>query len=291
MDFSNYNLATLKRTPDGVYGLAGGLIREIAEAFSFELPDVPTEQSLFGLVGAVGPHKTLQDNIQHVQDVLGANAVVTTANWLDASGVMLATSGAFSAPGTPLPDRIDAVVWTGGVANWQLRRRNLTERLNPETVGEVILVMGNRLMAASEHPLVATFIKRAGRQPTEYEFCEDYIVHVLEAADFSVTLQPIESQNGDDVCETAFRQNSDLLDGTVLTVGNAPNLIQGAGQLRAAAQKVDPSFDQNGDQLFMTGDFFPIARKDEPKDTHQNPLSGIGQIARNAAFIQKAIAA
>jgi hypothetical protein len=292
VDFSNYDLAALKAAPGGVYDLADGLLRGIARAFDYTLGNTPCEPEIFGLIGAVGPHKTLQDNIQHVMDVLGPTAVAKTGSWMEWSGCMQATSGAFMAPGTtPLPDRIGSVVWTGGVANWQLRRRNLAERLDPTTVDEIILVTGNRLMAGNEHPLVATFIRHEDRQPTEYEFASIYVEPVLENAGFTVSVQRVDSQNGDEVCEAVFRQNSDLLGETVLTVGNAPNLIQGAGQLRAAARQVDPSFDQDGNQLFMIGDSFPVAHKGESKDTHQNPLSGIGQIVRNAAFLQKAIEA
>lgn len=292
MDFSNYDLAALKARPEGVYDLGDGILREIARAFGYDLGSRPSEQTLFGLVGAVGPHKTLQDNIQHVKDVLGSDAVNISANWMDWSGCMQAASGAFVAPGNqPIPDRINAIVWTGGVANWQLRRRNLTERINPATVDKVVLAMGSREMGPDEHALVATFIRQEDRKPTEFEFGEIFVVPVLENAGFSVTLHRVESQSGDEVCEAIFRQNPDLIQGTVLTVGNAPNLIQGTGQLRAAAQRVDPEFDRDGNQLFMIGDYFPVAHKGESKDTHQNPLSGLGQIARNAAFLQKAIEA
>jgi hypothetical protein len=292
MDFCDYDLTFLKATPSRIYQLGGGVLIEMADRFAYELNAEPTEQTLFGLVGAVGPHKELQRNIEHAQEVLGSDAVDVCADWLERSGVMNAVAGAFSAPATTaVPSTIDAVVWSGGVANWQLRRRNLTERLDPTTVGRVVLPMGSRLMGAGEHPLVATYTSRRERQPTEYQFCCNFVKPVLQQAGFrSVEVISADSGNGDAVCEFVFRHFPELLDGIVLTIGNAPNTIQGAGQLRDAARRVE-GFDENGDQLFMMGDFFPVARHGEDKSTHQNPLSGIGQIARNAAFLLKAIAA
>ena len=147
-------------------------------------------------------------------------------------------------------------------------------------------------MSDDEHQLVASYSYGGEGQPTERDFAEAYILPALETAGFhGVELLRAHGSSGDEVCDFAFEWRPWLLDGTILTIGNAPNTIQGAGQLRDAARRARSSFDENGGQLFMMGDSFPVARHGEDKSTHQNPLSGIGQIARNAVFLVKAIVA
>jgi len=294
MDFSDYDLAVLKDDPSMLYSMADGLLREMAAAFNYNPLVSPTEEDLSSLVHEIGPHKELQKNIQHVKDVLGGpdTARQICIKWMERSGVLKALSGSFVNPGAGMPEGIsfDAVIIRDGVANWMLRRLMLALRLDPKTVNRVVLAMGDRLMGSVEHQLVASFIERTGAGPFVGEFAEIFMVPALKAAGFThIVNPPWLTSDGDEVCDAVFGNLPELLRGTVLVVGNAPNTIQAAGQLRAAARRVDPSFDADDPQLFMMGDFFPLAYNDEPSATHQNPISGIGQIVRNALFLYRAV--
>lgn len=292
MKFSDYDLALIKEAPTGFYRLGNGVLLEMAISFNCDLGTSPSEEGLSRLIAKVGPHAELQRNIEHVSEVLGPNAVDIAADWLDRSGVMDAVSGSFLRLGSgTVPEFIDAVVWSGGVANWQLRRLMTTLRLDPTTVGRVVLAMGNRLMGVGEHQLVATYARKTEKPPREFKFAQTQIVPILEAASFNTELLVVDNSNGDEVYRALFREFPELLRGTILTVGNAPNTIQGAGQLRAIAREARADFDADGQQLFVVGDHFPVARRGEDKATHQNPLSGLGQLARNALFLYRAVAA
>jgi hypothetical protein len=95
------------------------------------------------------------------------------------------------------------------------------------------------------------------------------------------------SESGSVVFAEGLSREKSLLEESVLAVGNAPAAIQVAGQFREAARDLDPEFDKNGLQLFMAGDSIPVARSGEGPKTHQNPLSALGQIARNALILHK----
>lgn len=290
--FTDYNLGDLQADPRLIYGLAGGLLQEMAASFGFTLPDSPTTKTFAGLIGTIAPHKELQRNIEHAEEVLGPNAPGKTSEWLHRSGVMNPVRGAFTDPAhIPLPGTIQTIVWPGGVANWMLRRRNLTERLDSSTVRRVILPMGNRQMGAGEHPLVASYQWRYAHAPSEASFAETYILPVLSRAGFDASVFRVDSSNGDAIYAALFAEYPDILRGSILTVGNAPNTIQAAGQLRAAARKQQPDFDSVEAQLYMVGDYFPVMpNKEADKGFFQNPLSGIGQIVRNALLLYKAAA-
>lgn len=280
-DFSNYELG------DNVYELANGLLPEIAEAANFDLGEVPSELALRGLIGRLGPAKELQRNIAGVKDFLGENADGQAADWVERSGVLIPVERPFASPGL-IPDSIDAIVWSGGVANWMLRRASLTERFDSTKTGKVVLALGTREMSSAEHPNLARhFARTKGFMPREADFANQYIVPRLESAGFTTKVVITDSKSGDTVLDQAFTEIPELQDGTMLVVGNAPNVIQAAGQIRLAAQRASYLFDSNGVQLFMASDTIPVARKGEGTATHQNPFSALGQIARNALYIHK----
>jgi hypothetical protein len=289
MDFSDYELPELAQTPGGVYNLADGVLREIGDWFDFILGEEPTEAELRGLIAAVGPAKTLQDNIQHVQSVLGPDAINIAAEWLEHSCMMDAVGGAFSAPMTELPELFDATIVLGGVANWQLRRMMTLLRLDPNRLSRVVWALGKRVMGDSEHQLVKTLNWPNEPKITEFGFCDIVIAPLLRRAQLGPQLVYVDSTSGDEVCaEAASAAHYAVNNGKVLVIGNAPSTIQSAGQFLAAARQLNPSFNENGDQLYMKGDFFPVARHGEGKDTHQHPLSGIGALIRAALFLHLA---
>lgn len=281
-DFSNYELG------DNVYELAGGVLPEMAEAAGFDLGPEPTEEALSGLVGRLGPQRELQRNIELVKEFLGPYAQDRAADWVERSGVLIPLQRPFAAPGE-MPREHDAIVFSGGVARWMLRRMTMVETIDPETVGRVVLPIGNRPMGSVEHQLVKTFEARERRLPTEAEFAERYLLGRLAAAGFrEVDLVKFDTKNGDDILAGLFAMRPELLDGSILVPANAPSAIQTAGQLRVAARNARSDFDSNGDQMAMVSDAIEVARNPKQKPaTHQDPFSALGQIARNALFLQR----
>jgi hypothetical protein len=289
MDFSNYDLERLGESSGGVYDIAGYTIRQIADAFNVPLGDQPNEDALRKLIHEVGRKETLQDNISHVEVVLGSDAANIAAGWLKRSGVMKALNGPFSAPTADLAPDFDVVVMMGGITNWMWRRLTRLLHVDPEGVGTVVLAAGDRPLGAGEHQIVKASITKRRAGLTEYGFCERFIAPVLREAEFDVTPVPVHGSNGDDVCRAAAKSARHALNaGTVLVVSNAPNALQAAGQFYLAARELDPHFDEGGDQLFVASDPFMIAEHGEGKEYYQNPVSGLGQLCRDALFLHLA---
>jgi len=284
MLFSCYSLPAVQNDPSVIYSLGDRVLGEIATVFEFDLPAVPTSADLRVMIDSIAPHKTLQDNIQFAKEQLGADAFEIATAWLQRTGAMTALRGSFCDPTVAAPREVDTVVFSGGVANWMQRRLELTLRLDPEAVGRILLPMGTRTMGIGEHQLVSTYQREYQTLPTETAYADRFIVETLAAAGFkTVELIPVDSGNSAEVLAELFRVHPDLLEPEheTLVVGNAPNVIQAAGQLRLAARQVDKSYDYRGNQLFMFGDTFPIGVNGQPAWQAQNPLSGIGQILRN----------
>jgi len=149
--------------------------------------------------------------------------------------------------------------------------------------------MCNRQMGAGEHQLVASFAARYGRPPTEAEFAQEYIERWLSYIGFNVQVLSLDSNDLDVIHQSLFDPHTNLLDDTVLVVGNAPSAVFTAGHLRWVARSLDSKFDAGGDQLFMMGDTIPLALAGEGPATHQNPFSALGSVARNYLSLRRAI--
>ncbi|HJP96462.1 MAG TPA: hypothetical protein VJ843_03755 [Candidatus Saccharimonadales bacterium] len=288
MHFGCYSLHAVRNHPDLLLTIGesenGGVLTEIIQSFGLAVPDQLTSQFLSEVTSKVAPHKTLQDNIVHALKYLGEDAFQVGADWLQRSGAMAALRGSFCDPTVAVPQQVDTLVFSGGVANWMLRRLALAQRIDPNSVGQVLLPMGNRVMSVAEHQLVRTFANESGRLPTEAAFVDRFIEPALAAAGFARTqLIPVESGHAADVLEQLFDEHRELLDADhyTLVIGNAPNTIQAAGQFRLAARDLDKSYDHNGSQLFMFGDTIQVGVEGQPIWQAQNPLSGIGQILRS----------
>lgn len=290
-DFSNYVLSQ-----DKVEELAGGLIPEIAEIVGVDInqiPDrpsanAPTEAGLSELVRVLGPKKELQDNIEGVKALLGPDYIKIIAGWIDRSGSMFPLERSLVTD-EPLPKEIDTLYTGGGVGGWLARRENVMKRFDPDAVGRIVIAAGNRVMKPTEHQLVATFMKRNnGRAPTEAEFASAWMVGSLVAVGFNnVEVHAVDDGDGNKVLNDLVTQKPEILAGTIVVAANAPNGIQAAGQLRIAARNAQPTFDQDGSQLYVCSDSFPLALRGEKPATHQNPATAAGQLARNALFLYK----
>lgn len=290
--FANYSLSALESDPQGVYNLANELIPEMAWAFNYELSEVPDEQNLRGLIAHIGPAKTLQDNIGLVQERLGSTEddVTLAANWVERSGVLLPTERSFADPSIVLPDSIETAIITGGVARWMNRRAQTLVHAMGEglEVGQTVIAVGNRQMKETEHELVTDFARKEGRLPNEAEYATTYLEPLLKImTEQTVKVIPVESSVGDDVLREALDSEFTVLSGEILSVGNAPAAAFTAGQIRQAARRLSPFFDDVHDQLFMIGDQIDVAREGQGPATHQNPFSALGQIARTALILHQ----
>ena len=295
-NFQTYDLLDLADNPRGVYDLANELLPEMAEAMGYDLGETPNTEILQGLIGHIGPAKTLQDNIGLVQERLGtsADAVTIAADWAERSGCLDKTSRGFMHPGVDLSKiGFGAVVFNTGVGRWQERRAKQVIELKESGVKfqKAIIFAGNRAMAETEHPEVAEMAKAHGHPPTESDFASTYITDILSANDISADVVVIESANGDEVFREGIKKKGFLYDWSILAVGNAPSTIQVAAQYRKAACSLDldddSRFDATGRQLYMAGDSIAVARQGESPATHQNPFTALGQIARNALMLHE----
>ncbi len=295
-NFSNYNLVEIAEDPQGVYGLVDRLLPRIAEeGFSRPVAINPSTEELSDLIGLVGKQKELQKNIPNVEGHLGADisALHKAAYWTDRSGVLLPLSRSFVDPDRKLPNKIDAVVITGGVARWMLRRLFQVETVVSQRfdrINRVHLMTGNREMKDTEHEMVAELSGAMGRQLTESDFARKILVPRLTRLGLRVGLTAVASASGDEVFGEGISQNPRILEGNITVIGNAPSATMTTGQFYLNAHEHDPSFNSNGDQLFMLSDSYPLATTEQEAKipaTFQNPYTALGQIARNALILHK----
>ena len=283
-DFSNYELGM------NVHELADGLLPEMAAATGFNLAPEPSVENLEAFIKHIGPVKTLQDNISLAQERLGRtdNAVTIAADWVDRSGVLEPAHRNFADTGVIMPRTFDNAFITGGVARWMLRRTEHLEELVASgiRIGRVDLPLGQKQMGEGEHDFVKEYAATNGNLPTQVQFGVAYLVPRFMNAGLTVELLASDSEDGDTIMQE-YAETADYIDGLVLAVGNAPSAIQTAGQFRVAAREYNSGFDTDARQLFVSSDTISVAREGEPPATHQNPYSALGQIVRNALFLQK----
>ncbi len=294
-NFADYNLGYLGWAHEqGIFGLADELVPEMMEAAGVERDEhASDEAALRALVGALSPNKELVLNINTTMEKLGENAVERAIEWVDRSGVLEPINRSFQRDETP-PKKVDSIVFSGGVANWMLRRTALLERLDPASTDRVVIAAGERVMKPGEHQMVKNYAQNNGRLPTEYEFMGKYILPRIGHAGFNDrTIHFVDgrSSNADEIWAEAIRKNSKLVGPTrTLIVTNAPNSIQAAGQFRLSARQVDEGFDGLVSQLFVVSDSIPVARHGEKSPGLQDPVTAIGQIARNALVLHQNLA-
>lgn len=301
---------------DNPAALAGGVLKEIAEATNFDLSATPTEEEIKDLTGSIARNREFQENIGRVSKHLGSDATEVMADWVERSGVLKPVERAFTDPSIPLPNKFGfVVVQSDVVMNWFLRRKGQAERLDPEAVGELLLVAGTRKVKPGEHQLAATINRNKRREadlveekdepkpetdeekkaqkkereehyPTAPELLKTLrVIEGLKAAGFNAHLIEVDGSSGREVLNGLIEQRPALLENAVMAIGNAPSTIQAAGQLQDAARRIDAGFNSSGDQLFMKGDTIQVARNGESPATHQNPETALGQIVRNAKYV------
>lgn len=286
LTFANYS--PLEHGPSGIYRIGAnpehelGVVQEMAEAFGHELSDVPEEANLGNLIGLVGPHKELQNNISHVKEVLGEGeeALHTAQDWIERTGLMVPAERSYMGGDTGPQMHHGLAVITGGVRNWMYRRAELAINRLPGWGWDVRLIAGNRKMSTAEGPDVSEGMTEAG-------YMRDVVIPKFPSTGFDTHLTEVESGVGDVVMAAGAASLAETVDLTdqglsMILVSNAGTWVQNAGQFRRAIRNIKPSFDQDGSQFSVMSDGFPVGTGKEPTSTHQNPFTALGIIVRNA---------
>lgn len=268
-----------------------GVLEEMSVAFGCELRLFPWPHidDLRKMIETVGPAKTLQDNIEHIQAKLHTKyeAVDIARDWVIRSGLLEPVDRYFGI--NRLPDATpDVAIITGGVRNWMQRRAGaLASQASVRRAPHVILAGGSRLMGQKEGPDVDVGMREA-------DYLKEIILPQLNENGFdSIEFCRVESDEGEHVMQhAALRAASkvDLRKGLVQIVGNAGNWVQNAGQFRMAVRYHLGRYgfdDEDNPQLCVVTDAFPLGTGVEPASTHQNPHSALGQIVRNYYILAK----
>lgn len=292
MTFHTYDLQTMSKMPEGVYALSDGLLPEMAKDLGYAgLGITPNADAIKGFIGHAAPHKELQRNIASVQDrlsELGKDALTTTCEWAERSGVLLPQQRSFVSPAIELPDTKQGTqgFQGDGVARWMLRRADVALHPTRPKISVMHLAAGTRTMGLGEHQSVQDYANENGHAPTAAQFMSQTIRPKYDGARIPTVLYTPESGEGTRVAHAAL-QGMDL-EAPIVVVGNAPSAIQSAGQFREIARSLKPDFDDDGTELFVVSDGIEVARNNEGPETHQNSYSLIGAILRNALFLHNA---
>lgn len=260
-----------------------GVIIEMADVFDHHLGEGNEVDNLGKLIGAIGPAKELQDNIDNVQAKLGTDkdAIAIARDWVERSGLLTPVERYYNdaAQAVDPSDPVEAVVVTGGVRNWEMRRAlRLVQFSGRFAVGKAYLVGGAREMKTREG-------KDVEEGMTEADYFSTIVQPQLENLGIDVTTLAIDSTVGDEIMTQAAERMSKKLeltrtDGKIAVVSNAGAWVQNVGQMSRALRATDAFAEA---QIIGVSDGFRLGKTgEEPTSTHQNPLTALGQIARNA---------
>lgn len=300
-NFNTYDLREIQADPQGVNSLAGGLMPEMAEAFGFELPVRPDEQTLKRFITEVAPARYLQDNIGLVQRRLDTydEPVTIAADWVERSGVLLPMSRSFATPEALPEQSITDVAFMGGAARHMLRRGQTAEQyLDGKKGATLVVAAGAREMDVAEHELVPFYMDtHDGAAPTEADFAERFVMPRFagnlalmgkDGAERSYMIR-VASKAGRDVAAALAAKELEINGmAPTLIIGNAPSTIESVAQYRRARGDGFDRGDRLGQDVFVLSDGIAVARQGEGPATHQNPYTALGQIARNAMYLQLA---
>lgn len=268
-DFSDFELAKIPETEGGVYTLADGVIRDIAEGLEVPIGDEPTTADLQAVMDKVGTNKVLRNN-----EEVTAFSRDQMVEFVERAGVQRELERSLWTPQVGIFDddnplqyklNVDRFVLMGGVANWQDRMPLLLTDIVRN--GAVHILGGNRVMdTATEinNRNVQEIYDAFGRYPTEAEYIASVVAPRFAEEDWTVLATPFETKDGDEMFTKFFEQNSGLLE-KKLALGRVANAgIIMAIQMREAARAIDADFDSDPEnpQVFVVTDSFPLARTD-----------------------------
>lgn len=276
---------------DNVYELADGVIPEIAERLDVTLGSEPNSADLQLIVDKVGKNRVLRLN-QEVEAIdRGAKAEL-----LNRSGIQNRLQRSLWTPKIPAtPGGLDAILATGGVANWQDRTTKTIKDFGAKLV-PVYIGAGNRKMGTATeltNKNVATVQRVFKRHPTESEYVASIVAPNLKRAGYNVLLTSFETEDGDQILRRLFEINVHLTNERVAMARVANAGIIMAIQMRNAARIVNPEFDTdpNNPQVFIITDTFPIAttkRQDEAPKSYQKTDSALRQLVLSAKKLHEA---
>ena len=287
-DFSNFQFGA------DVTELADGLMVDIGEAFHVDLIGLDDQALAAGLsevVGRLGKNKELRNNEEVT--VLSDD---TMAIMLGRSGVQKSLDRSLWTPSiTTASTKIDALIMTGAVANWQDRiAHQITTRANSSVL--IHYATTDRVMGTPTEQVnsnVMAIFEANGSYPTETQYAAQIIIPKLVKAGFKVIPTEYTGANGDQLAEGFFADFPELAFDNLVFARVANAGLQLACQMRIAARKINPDFDGFGDepQAFIVTDAFPIATtlKQKADAAHyQNPQTGLRQAVLTAKLIHEA---
>ena len=261
-DFSNFNLAD-----SNVYELSNRLIPRIAEGLQtagldITITDEPNADDIQSIINFAGTNKVLRDNAE-----MPVFTRTEIADFVDQSGIQNAQNRSLWTPEFSIEGaHVEDAIVLGAVANWQDRGLKIAHQM-PDGMRFHVL-NGQRVMdTATETPNPnVTRVKDAfGYYPTEAQYADRFVVSNLAASKRDVISKSYPTKNGDEILENYLREHEDLLDRplVVLRVANAGALM--ALQLRAAARKIRPDFDNDpsNPQTFFATDALNVARTEQ----------------------------
>ncbi len=287
-----------------------GVAEDIKTAFGYEGDD------LGGLIGHVAPHRELQLNIDFAKATLsdpavqarlgqeGRTAAEIARSWSERSGLQTEVFRPFMSPADGPVERFEAAEIPERVPNWLERMGDTAIKLGRQyPIGILALASSDREIGPDEKPGVAegtpsesymeqTLLPRleAGRTREEAEAGDDSGRPVFGSVEMIKTGE----KAGDAVMAGAAaalaERGIDLATAKIVVFSVAGNWMQTGVQARQGLQTVYPDFDRDpaDRQLWVKSDTFPIGLTgDEPKTTHQNPFSAIGNVLRGIKLLDE----
>lgn len=284
-DFSDFYLG------DNVYRLADGVIPDIAERLDIKLGDEPNSADLQLVMTKVGQNKVLREN-QEVEAISRSEK----ADLLARSGIQSQLRRSLWTPEVQAnPEKVEAIIATGGVANWQDRTAKAIRGFKATSV-PIYLGAGSRLMNTPteiRNKNVKRISSKFQRVPTEAEYVSSVISPSLKRAGFDVLASPFETEDGDEILRRLFEINQHLADERLAMARVANAGIIMAIQMREAARAINPDFDTDpkNPQAFVITDTFPIARtkrQDNAPKSYQKTDTGLRQLVLTAKKLHEA---
>lgn len=310
--FPNFRIDTDSIEAIGAITLADGKVRSVADelriAFDYQ------GDNYGELIGAVAPHRELQLNIEHakerladpkVQKDLGyedRSPISIARSWVERAGLMLPVDRPFQGPSDKKPDHYDIGLIPERVPNWLWRMADLAISHGGRTkVSRLALVSSERKIGPNEKPEVAegtraeSYMEKEilphlqnGRTRTEIETGQTDPQDIFETVEILKTGE----KTGDEAMARAAKMLVEsgvvLQTSTVVVYSVAGNSIQSGAQALKGIRSIYPKFniDPDAPQLYIVGDGFPLGETgEEPKETHQNPFSALGNIPRGFKLI------
>jgi len=303
--FANFNM-----TQGNVHDIGKGPEYERSVAGDIALAFGGSEEQLGDLIGAVAPHKDLQENIAFAQETLsnpkvqeklgyepGTNPHQIGHDWAIRSGLQTAVFRPFMEPqngGAAEHLVFDAAVIPDRVARWMKRMGDVAVDASLEEntdITELLIIPTETRITKKESILYA------GRTRHDYA-AREVVPDTGKRGTFGIVslcrALPAEVKGRAVMVEAA-----DLMDARhdlanpmtkILLPTAAGNWIQTGAQAREAFQGYAGSFDDDPDnrQLWVRSDVFetdPTGTK--PPIEAQNSLSAIGNFLRSISYIKK----